>query len=206
LTFTRSGDTVSGFYFHASDLKNVRVSGKISGDTRLLLGDFDAEFVESDPREKFPGKLRCQIISGRWRNQPVYLSLESGGAGTPDHMYRIAGAKDDALVNGGALRFWQAVNQGDKATVASLIDYPIRLSVAGNMVAIHSAPELLKQYDAVFTPAYRKAIAADFPLNMFANDRGISLGAGEVWFGVSGRVTMLNNVEKRPAARPPAPH
>jgi hypothetical protein len=202
LTFTRVQDSVTGVYFHSNDFRDISVSGKISGDKRLALdevgGRFDIEFTDHDPLGKFPGTLRCQIISGSWQKNgsgqklPVYLSLESGAAGKLDHMYEIAGAKDDGLVHRNALRFWKAVNQGDKASVASLIDYPTQVRVAGKLTTIHNAAELLKEYDVIFTPAYRNAIEAALPRNMFANDRGITLGTGEVWFGVTGRVTMLN--------------
>lgn len=192
LTFTRAQDAVTGVYFHASDMKDIRVSGSISRDQRLDLGDFRLQFVEHDPHGKFPGVLRCQVLSGYWQKLPVYLSLESGRAGTLDHMYAIAGSKDDAVVNRSALRFWQAVKQDDKATVASLIEYPIRVRIGGSMTTIRDAKEMLARYDAVFTGDYRNAIAAELPRNMFANDRGIALGKGEVWFGSTGRVIMLN--------------
>jgi hypothetical protein len=203
LTFTRTGDAVSGVYFHASDLRDVRVNGKISRDTGLVLdeaaGHFEAEFAEHDPRGKFPGPLRCQIIAGWWRKNgsaqklPVYLSLESGSAGTLAHLYQIAGAKDDELIHRNAFRFQKALGAGDKATVAAMIEYPIRAHVAGTAKTFHSAQELLTQYDAIFTPAYKKAIAEALPRNMFVNDRGIMMGSGAVWFGADGRVITLNN-------------
>lgn len=203
LTFTRAGDAISGVYFHASDPRDIRVNGKIAGDQSLVLieaaGRFDAEFAEHDPHAKFPGALHCQIIAGSWQKPgsaqklPVYLSLESGNAGTLGHLYQIAGAKDDELIHRNALRFQKAVAAGDKATVAALIQYPIRAHAAGAPKIFHSAQELLAQFDAVFTPAYRKAIADALPRNMFANDRGVMMGGGAVWFGADGRITVLNN-------------
>lgn len=202
LTFTRTQDAVAGVYFHAGVWKDVRVSGKISGDKNLVLeesgGRFDLEFTEHDPRGQLPGTLRCQIIAGTWRKEgakqklPVYLSLESGAGGKLDRMYEIAGAKDDQVVNTNALRFWQAVKRGDKATVASMVAYPLRLRISGSMTTIHNTQELLKQYDTIFTSGFRQTIEADLPRNMFANDRGISLAGGGVWFNAAGRVSMVN--------------
>ena len=108
-------------------------------------------------------------------------------------MYQIAGASDDGIVNRNAFRFWQAVTKGDKSTVASLIVYPIKVHVAGSLKTIHDRNDLLTHYDAVFSPGYRAAIAAEAPRDMFARDQGIMLGSGEVWFGRDGRVIALNN-------------
>jgi hypothetical protein len=209
LTLALAQGEFTGVYYHAAELKDIRIRGKALDGKRLELDEldgngkvtahFDAEFAEHDPRGQFPGALRCQIISGWWQRtgtapkQPVYLSLESGNAGTLTHLYEAAGVQDDSLIHRTAFRFQEAVSKGDRSAVASMIDYPIRIHLAASVRVIHSSQELLAQYDAVFTPAYRKAIAAAFPRNMFVNDRGIMLGRGEVWFGPAGRVIMLNN-------------
>jgi len=145
------------------------------------------------------GTLRCDVIVGSWhkidaaQKLPVYLSLEDGAAGSLGHLYAIAGAQDDSLIHRNALRFWQAVTMGDKATVASLVDYPVKVHVAGALRTIRNRKELMSRYDAIFSPAYRKAISQAMPRNMFARDQGIMLGRGEVWFGADGRVIALNN-------------
>jgi hypothetical protein len=209
LTITLAKGEFSGVYFHAGELKDIRVSGRALDGKRLLLDELDAggkiaarfeiEFAEHDPRGKFPGTLRCQIIAGSWqktgspRKLPVYLSLENGNAGTLAHLYAIAGVKDDGLIHRSALRFQQAVGAGDKVTVAALIEYPIRAHVMGTAKTFHGARELLAQYDAIFTPVYKRAIAEALPRNMFANDRGIMMGSGAAWFSAAGRVVVLNN-------------
>jgi hypothetical protein len=209
LTLTVTHGEVSGVYFYSTQLKDIRVAGRVSDGRRLDLDEldaggkvtarFEAEFPEHDPRGTVQGTRHCEVIVGSWhkidaaQKLPVYLSLQDGTSGTLTHMYAVAGAQDDSLIHRNAFRFWQAVTMGDKPTVASLIDYPIKVHVAGTLKTIRTRDELLSQYDAIFSPAYRKAISAAMPRNMFARDQGIMLGRGEVWFGANGRVIALNN-------------
>jgi hypothetical protein len=74
-----------------------------------------------------------------------------------------------------------------------LIRYPIEVHISGRRRTVGNAQELISQYDSIFSPAYRKAVADSMPRNMFARDQGIMLGRGEAWFGSDGRVIALNN-------------
>jgi hypothetical protein len=206
---TLTGGEISGLYFYSTQLKDIRLAGHVSDGRRIDLDEldvagkvtarFEAEFPEHDPRGTFRGTLHCEVMVGSWhrvdeaQKLPVYLSLDDGTAGTIGHRYAVAGAQDDGLIHGNAFRFWHAVTTGDKTTVASLIAYPIKVHVAGKLKRILTSDELMSQYDAIFSPAYRKAISEAMPRNMFARDQGIMLGRGEVWFGADGRVIALNN-------------
>ena len=155
--------------------------------------------MDQDPRGRFSGKLKCEVIVGSWRKKvgteklEVYLSETFESSGTLDHRYEIAGASDDDLIHRNALRFWQAVVTGDKATVAALISYPIRVKVGGVAKRVRGRKELISRFHEIFSPAFRAAVRNAIPRNMFARDRGIMLGDGEVWFGSSGQVIALNN-------------
>jgi hypothetical protein len=208
LTLTASQGEVSGVYFYATQLKDIRIGGRIA-DGHLELNEFDpeggitarfeGEFPDHDPHGGFKGALRCEVITGSWHKEgaaeklPLYLSQESGTSGTLAHRYAVAGAQDDDLAHRGALRYWQAIAKGDKVTVASLIRYPIEVHISGRRRTVGNAQELISQYDSIFSPAYRKAVADSMPRNMFARDQGIMLGRGEAWFGSDGRVIALNN-------------
>jgi hypothetical protein len=96
-------------------------------------------------------------------------------------------------VHAPAEHFWRALKAGDRNAVATEIRYPIKVSLNGKIKTLRSTAELLAVYDAVFTPDYRKAIAAAIPRNMFVRDEGAMLGNGQVWFGANGKVIALNN-------------
>jgi hypothetical protein len=133
--------------------------------------------------------LHCEVIVGSWYRIDGKEKLQ----GTLERRYSVAGAQDDDLIHRKAYRFWNAVKQGDKRTVASLVRYPIEVQVAGRPKTLHSPDELVSEYDLVFSPEFRKAIASAARRNMFARDLGIMLGSGEVWFGPNGDVIALNN-------------
>ena len=209
LTLVRKGAELSGVYFSAKELKDIGVSGKLSEGRQMVLdevnaagkvtGRFRAEFPERDPAGILRGTLHCALIGGTWQKVdagqalPVHFSLTNGNVGTLAHMYAAAGAKDDSLVNRNALRFRQAVEQGDKAAVAALIQYPIQVRIKAVAIPIQNRAELVARYDEIFSPAFRKAITGAMPRHMFAREQGVMLGKGEAWFGATGRVIALNN-------------
>jgi len=208
LTLTQTKSELTGVYFYVSQLKDIRIEGRVA-DGHITLDEvdptgkttaqFEGQFQDHDPNGKLKGELGCEIIVGIWHRLnstetlPVFLSETSATTGTLDHRYRDAGAEDDKVVHRAVLRFWKAVTEDNKATVASLINYPIRVRIAGTLKRIRNRQELILQYDSIFSGAYRKAIIDAVPRNMFNRDQGIMLGNGEVWFGPDGRVITLNN-------------
>jgi hypothetical protein len=58
-------------------------------------------------------------------------------------------------------------------------------------VLVRSRKALIDRYDAIFTPEFQASILGSPPLDMFAKDEGVMLGAGQVRFGVDGRVNYL---------------
>lgn len=203
-------ERVSGSYFYASQLRDIPLQGAIENGADITLDELDAQgkvtarfegkFAERDPRGKFTSsKLECEVIVGSWQRLgsssrlPVYFSMNSGTGGTLENRYAVAGASDDALIHQNAYRFWNAVKQGDKKTVASLISYPIKVGLSSGSKSLRGPSDLIANYDAIFSPRYREAILNALPRNMFARDQGIMLGRGEVWFGPDGKVISLNN-------------
>ena len=106
------------------------------------------------------------------------------------------GVNNDALIYAKARMFWNAVQQGDKKTVASCITYPIRLLMDGKegMEEIDDAATFIEKYDVLFTPPYVKVISEASPRNMTVKPNGVVLGHNDVWFGPDGKVIALNNL------------
>ena len=185
LMVTDSG--LAGVYFYSTQLKDIRLAGRFIDGSRIVLDELDAagkvtarfegEFPERDPHGGFGAALlHCEVIVGSWHKiegaerLPVYLSEVHGTSGTLAHRYAVAGVSDDELVHRTAQRFWTALINGDKPTVASLIKYPIRVHVAGRVRSVRTSQELISQYETVFSMKFREAIAAALPRNMFARD------------------------------------
>ncbi|SRR5581483_1752759 len=208
---TQRDGNVTGYYFYVSHLKDIRLIGTITDSKQIRLEELDAagqpvaeisgEFQDKDPRGKLQGDLTCDIIAGSWQNAdgskklPVYLRFAGGLPDPHGHRYEVAGADDDEAIDRAAERFRKAVIAGDKETVTSLIRYPISVYVNQKKITIENRKQLMTNYDAIFTPGYRKAIEDAIPRDMFARDAGIMLGErGEVWFDAEGRVIALNNL------------
>jgi len=76
----------------------------------------------------------------------------------------------------------KAVSAGDRATVAGLVRYPLRVNRdATHHIVIATAPELLKQYDAVFTPTIRQAIITETPARLTGGKDGVAIKSGLLW-------------------------
>jgi len=76
-----------------------------------------------------------------------------------------------------------AVKAGDKQKVAAMIENPLRVnSDDGKHRMIRGSAAFIKEYDSVFTAAVKKAIADQKPECLFANDQGVMIGGGDVWF------------------------
>lgn len=210
MTLVFGAGEVTGVYFYASQLRDLRLAGRIEQGSRLLLDELDAtgkvtgrieaQFVTRDPKGRYgDSELACEVIVGTWSKpdgtgrMPVYLSMEGGTAGALSRRYAAIGVRDDEIVHRGAQKFWRAVRADDRATVAASIRYPIRVMLDGKPVRLKGPEDLLSRYEAIFTPAYREAISKGLPRNMFVRDEGAMLGSGEAWFGADGRVTALSN-------------
>lgn len=76
-----------------------------------------------------------------------------------------------------------AVSQGDRAEVASLINYPLRFSsLEGATEQIENSEQFLANYDRIMTGPLRSSIANQKYEDLFARDQGVMIGRGEVWF------------------------
>jgi hypothetical protein len=75
----------------------------------------------------------------------------------------------------------RGVAAGDRAAVAGLMRYPVRVSIAGKSRKIADAATFQRDYDTIVTPALATLIAAQKFDTLFVNWQGVMLGQGEVW-------------------------
>ncbi len=72
---------------------------------------------------------------------------------------------------------------GNKATVAGMVNYPLRVNTRnGPKTSIATSAELVRQYDAVFTPAIRQAITGEKPAKLIGSRDGVAIAGGLVYF------------------------
>lgn len=210
MTLVFSGDKLEGVYTYRSQLRDIRLRGRIEGGKTVVLEElddagrvaarFEGEFVTRDPKGRYgDSELACEVMMGIWTKagsaDPLsfYLATDGATSGGLRHRYGAIGVRDDEVVHRGAARFWRAVKAGDRATAAAQVRYPTAVTLDGKVRRLKGPKDLLAVYDAVFTPKFVAAILDSTPRYMFVRDEGAMLGNGWVWFGADGKVTALNN-------------
>ena len=77
--------------------------------------------------------------------------------------------------------YQKAVGDGDKAAVAALVDYPIKVDIDGSKTTVRDAAAFMRDYDKIITPAIAGAIEAQKYSELMVNGQGVMFGSGETW-------------------------
>lgn len=81
------------------------------------------------------------------------------------------------------LSFREAVSTRDKKKVASLVSYPIKVSLSsGGTRTIRNRLDFIKVYDRVFDQKFRDLIVATQFTDLWAKSAGVATPRGEIWF------------------------
>lgn len=75
----------------------------------------------------------------------------------------------------------QGVAGNDRAAVARLVRYPLKVTIDGETQQIADAAAFQRQYASIVTAPIARAIAAQSFDNVFANWQGVMIGNGQVW-------------------------
>lgn len=91
----------------------------------------------------------------------------------------------------------KAVAEDDRAQVAAMVAYPFHVRIDGKVVTLRDQAGFVTDYDRIVTPKVKQAIAGQSYATLFANDQGVMIGDGEVWFSGVGsnavvRITAIN--------------
>lgn len=97
--------------------------------------------------------------------------------------YAIAGIEQPKKFEAFFEKFQTLVAKGDKKGVADYMKYPV--VVNGKETTNQTKKQFIKNYDKIFTPNVKKALANQEVENLFVNAQGVMVGDGEIWFGVS---------------------
>ena len=76
-----------------------------------------------------------------------------------------------------------ALAANDKAKIAGMVQYPLRVNLAGQTHRlIRNRQQFAEQFAWLFTDKTREAVKTQIPACMFARDQGVMIGNGEIWF------------------------
>jgi hypothetical protein len=113
---------------------------------------------------------------------PAAAPAEAESDASGDARERITRLLGDADQYEGVFNDLQrGVAAGDRAAVAGLMRYPVRVSIGGKSQKIADAAAFQRDYDKIVTPALAKLISEQKFDTLFVNWQGVMLGQGEVW-------------------------
>ena len=111
---------------------------------------------------------------------------DSGAAPTLDDDMAINASIDRVLGDHARYQavikaYQKAVGDGDKAAVAALVNYPIKVDIDGSKTAIRDPTAFVRDYDKIITPAIARTIEAQKYSELMVNGKGVMFGNGETW-------------------------
>lgn len=85
-----------------------------------------------------------------------------------------------------------AVRANNRSAVVRLVRLPLRVNFAGGARSYRDTRSLLDDYDRIFTPKVKQAIAGQRFETLFGRDQGVMIGDGAVWFDHTCRNTSCS--------------
>ena len=79
-------------------------------------------------------------------------------------------------------RLQSAMRSSDRRGVTALISFPLRVNGAGGPRLYRDARSVERDFDRIFTPRVKQAIARQRADQLFVRDQGAMIGDGEIWF------------------------
>jgi hypothetical protein len=80
------------------------------------------------------------------------------------------------------VKLQRIVKNNDKKQFASLVRYPIHVLDGDHGTVISSPSDFAEKYSSIVTPDVRRAVLVQSTSCLFANDQGIMIGRGQLWF------------------------
>jgi hypothetical protein len=101
----------------------------------------------------------------------------------PDQNKYAAANLEDREVEQFFVSFKTAIAKGDKKTVSSMVSYPLTVILAsGRRTKITNKAQLLRQFDAIFDPSFKRVIQQTKVDDLYASPNGVTTPDGDVWF------------------------
>lgn len=128
----------------------------------------------------------------------AFLIIPASAIAQQTGKYSVAGIENDAAVESFLHDLQEAVSKNERAKVASIIAYPIKVRVGRHREIIRKKSDLLKRYDSVFNQKVKEALGKQKVSDLFVNSQGVMVGDGEIWFNqMAGskniRIVAINN-------------
>lgn len=89
----------------------------------------------------------------------------------------------------------KAVKGKDATTVAGLVSYPVKVTLAGKAKTYKATKDFVAAYDHVMTPEITGVVVNQKYSDLIVNSQGIGFGAGQVWINGICKDTACKNFD-----------
>lgn len=144
---------------------------------------------------------RCLTLA--WAVTCLALPLHAQARTTSESIQAILG--DSAEYRHVIMTLQEAIRAHDVPTVASLVQYPIIVTINGKRCAISSPGAFTAKYDSIVTPSIAVAVVGAKYDALMVNYQGVMLGQGEMWVSGVCRDHGCQKAEVRVITIQPAP-
>ena len=114
------------------------------------------------------------VVTGTRIAKPAVQAPGAAKATSPDRVYA-------AFLS----RLQSAARSNDHRRVIALISFPLRVNAAGGARTYRDAKSVERDFDRIFTPRVKQAVAQQRADKLFVRDQGAMIGNGEIWFDFS---------------------
>lgn len=128
------------------------------------------------PQEVAQGEAQADVPTPETRDAALPATAEGGAR---QRIERVLGDADGYESVFSALQ--RGVADGDRAAVAALMRYPLRVEVSGKSRKVADAAAFQRDYADIITADIARTIAAQSFDTVFVNQQGVMLGNGQVW-------------------------
>lgn len=198
-TVRNNTDLVSAHYFYASQLKDIRLTGEVRGETVYFKGAdgsaFQLHFVGNGSNGNNPLTFSNSIgLSGTCvlgsRTLPVTLKMSHGTANPGQRFYGDVTSKTDAEFERMVQTTQRAILAHDVDMAVRNIHFPLKVNRDRRSFTITSPAQLKSEWPRVFSPAFIAKLREAIPHEMFVREGKAMLGDGELWFDEGGLVVV----------------
>jgi hypothetical protein len=125
------------------------------------------------------------------------LAGTAGAAGPTKEECALAGFDNPAQLTAMVAKLKKAVENGDKAKVAVLVDYPITVMLSGVERDLENQEDFIKNYDAIMDKPAQDAVLHQKLEEIFINRQGAMLtdstGKGRIWLMNAKIIKIVND-------------
>ena len=202
-TVRHGTELVAAHYFYVSHLRTIPLAGTVQGEAVELKGSdgslFHLHFVGNGSNGKQPLTFENSVgLSGyltlNSQTFPVHLSGGYSTANPGERFYRDVTSQPDEAFEAMVQATRRAILNGDRASAATHISYPLTVHLGQTLLTIHNVAQFQTEWPRIFTPNFVEKIRQGVPHEMFVRNGQAMLGNGELWFGEQG-LTAINAPE-----------